>query len=237
MPRFDAVLFDNGKTLFHRPSAVASIVLLAGRCNVTVTEAEAAAAWAAVKAGKQRGPEHRLERNSSQESHRGYYIRQYQPLEQLAEGLAELFYVEHKTSPRTMLPYPDTPRVLRALKRKGLAVGVVSNTGWDISQGYMLIGIDDLIDTWVLSWQHGTAKPDPQLFTRACEQLGVLPSRALMVGNDAEADGGAAAIGATVLILPEVRSGQERGLSAVLDLLDNDASRDGDAPPVPSTAI
>lgn len=237
MSRFDAVLFDNGKTLFHRLSAVDSIVSLAVRCGVTVSASDAAAAWATVKANKQRGPEHRLERNSSSEAHHGYYVRQYQPLEQIAPGLAELFYVEHKTSPRTMLPYPDAPPVLRALKRAGLAVGIVSNTGWDISQGYMLAGIDDLIDTWVLSWQHGTAKPDARLFTHACEQLEVERARVLMVGNDAEADGGAAAIGATVLILPEVSSGEERGLGRVLDLLDIPGGRDSEAQPVPSSAL
>lgn len=237
MLRFDAVLFDNGHTLFYRPSAVDSIVSLAMRCGVAVSESEAVQAWETVKANKQRGPEHRRERNSSRDAHHDYYVRQYGPLEEIAPGLAELFYVEHKTSPRLMSPYPDTPLVLRALRRAGVAVGIVSNTGWDISQGYMLAGVDDLIDTWVLSWQHGTAKPDPRLFTHACEELGVAPSRVLMVGNDAEADGGAAAIGATVLILPEVGSGEERGLGRVLDLLDIPGARDRQAEPVPSSVL
>jgi putative hydrolase of the HAD superfamily len=98
-------------------------------------------------------------------------------------------------------------------------IGIVSNTGWDISQGYAHAGLGGLIDTWVLSWQHGTAKPDPWLFAHACERLRVNPARALMVGNDAEADGGAAAVGATVLILPEVQPEEPRGLKAVLDLV------------------
>lgn len=219
MSRFDAVLFDNGQTLFHRTSPIDSIVELTRRHGHAVSTTSARDAWASVKAAKRSGPEHRRRRNASREAHRAYYIDQYAPLETLAPGLAEIFYADHKTSPETMVPYPDTPGVLRALHDHGLGIGIISNTGWDISRGYARAGLLELIDTWVLSWEHGTAKPDPQLFRIGCERLGVAPERALMVGNDGEADSGAVAVGATALILPAVAHGQPRGLDAVLDLV------------------
>jgi HAD superfamily hydrolase (TIGR01509 family) len=224
--RFDAVLFDNGETLFYRVDPIPSIVKLARTCGVTISEPSAGRVWAKVNRDNLGAFEHRLERNASREGHRRYYIGRYGPLEEIAPGLAELFYTHHKTSAETMVPYPDTRVVLGALRQHHIPLGIVSNTGWDISLGYAHAGLEHLIDAWVLSWQHGTAKPDPKLFVHACERLGVSPRRVLMVGNDAEADGGASAVGATVLILPPVDPGQHRGLGAVLDLLDIPAEAD-----------
>ncbi len=229
MPRFDAVLFDNGNTLFYRTSPIDSIVELARQRGVSVTDGTARLAWQEVKEAKRKakregGPDHRLERNASSDAHRRFYLRQYAPLDDLVAGMAELFYDGHKTSPRTMVPYPDTEQVLCALRDAGVRIGIVSNTGWDISKGYERAGLAASIDVWVLSWQHGTAKPNSRLFTHACEQLGVDPTRTLMVGNDAEADGGAADVGCTCLVLPEVGPGQRRGLDHVLQLVGVDAA-------------
>jgi putative hydrolase of the HAD superfamily len=63
-------------------------------------------------------------------------------------------------------------------------------------------------------------KPAPDLFWRACADLGVEPARALMVGDTAAADGGAAAIGMPVLLLPpHHHRGDNRGLELVLRLV------------------
>lgn len=175
--------------------------------------------WAQVDPHNPGSLDERLARNASQEVHRRYYLRRYAPLAQIAPDLPELFYRHHKTSAQTMVPYPDTGPVLATLAAAGLAVGIVSNTGWDISAGYARAGLDRYIDTWVLSWEHGTAKPDPRLFHLACGRLGVPPARTVMVGNDPEADGAAVAAGATALILPPVPAGSPRGLDAVLALL------------------
>ena len=217
--RFDAVLFDNGETLFYRSDPVASLIELARSHGLDLTEEQARHTWSKVRQENPGGLPNRLRRNASREAHRSYYVRQYGPLAEVAPGMPELFYEHHKTSVRTMLPYPDTGPVLLALRRAEIRIGVVSNTGWDISAGYARAGLSHLIDAWVLSWQHGSAKPDPKLFLHAFKRLGVAPRRVLMVGNDAEADGGAAAVGATTLILPRVPPGEPRGLDAVTDLL------------------
>ncbi len=217
--RFDAVLFDNGETLFYRSDPVVSLIELARARGLELSEERARRAWAKIPQKNASGLANRVRRNASREAHRSYYVRQYRPLEEIAPGMPELFYVHHKTSVQTMLPYPDVQPILDALQCGGIRVAIVSNTGWDISEGYAQAGLRHLIDAWVLSWQHGSAKPDPKLFLHACERLGVPPRRVLMVGNDAEADGGAAAVGATTLILPVVLPGDPRGLDAVLDLV------------------
>src|SRR5690349_22532195 len=62
------------------------------------------------------------------------FVAGYAPFEEIAPGLAELMYDEWKTSPLTMVPYPDTPSVLKAFSGAGLPIGIVSSTGWSIDR-------------------------------------------------------------------------------------------------------
>lgn len=80
-------------------------------------------------------------------------------------------------------------------------------------------GIGHFIDTYVLSFEHGIQKPDPRMFTLALDALDIEAGDALMVGDRASHDGGAASIGITTLILPGQHTLQPRGLEAVLRLL------------------
>lgn len=218
-PRFEAVLFDNGGTLFQRTPAPVIIRQLAAQRGVTISLADASARWSALKAGRSKTAEARLERNRSHLAHRAAYTSFYRPLDDICAGLAEEMYERYKTSPDTMVPYADVRSTLERLREAGLATGIVSNTGWDIRQGYQRAGLAHLIDVFVLSHEHGMAKPDPTLIRRACDELGVEPARTLMVGNDAPADGGAAtAVGCPCLILPPAPLGSVRGLGHVLAL-------------------
>ena len=220
MRRFAAVLFDNGDTLFHKPFAPPAIGALAASLGRPISEAEADAAWASVKACKRSITDRELVfgRNRSAGGHQRYYTTCFAPLEEIAPGLASAFYAHFKTNPDSMIPYPDTSEVLHALHDRGVVLGVVSNTGWDIRAGYRRAGIERLIDTFVLSFEHGVAKPERDLFEIACSNLFVEPSEVLMVGNNGLADSGAAALGCTCLILPPVSRGEVRGLDAVLRL-------------------
>ena len=108
--------------------------------------------------------EKRLRRNLSRADHRAAYVAGYAPFEEIAPGLADLMYDEWKTNPLTMVPYPDTPAVLKAFAAAGLPIGIVSNTGWSINAGYAATGLDAFIQTFVLSCDLGIAKPDPEPF-------------------------------------------------------------------------
>lgn len=221
MSSFTAVLFDNGNTLFYKPHPAPAIVALAGRLGARVEETSAREAWLAVKAHKRTLRQEAIAwgRNRSAEGHQEYYTACYAPLEALAPGLADAFYGGFKTNPESMVPYPDTAAVLAALHGAGVKIGIVSNTGWNIREGYRRHGLDRYVDSFVLSYEHGVAKPEVTLFQTACSELGVEPDHTLMVGNNAVADSGAAAAGCTSLVLPEVSRGEPRGLEAVLRLV------------------
>jgi HAD superfamily hydrolase (TIGR01493 family) len=216
--RFDGVLFDNGGTLTHRTSPVAAIRALAARAGVDIGEEEAARYWRRSKDHAKTLVADKRRRNLSRPDHRAAYIAAYAPLEEIAPGLAPVMYDEWKANPATMVPYPDTPGVLKSFSAAGLPIAIVSNTGWAVDAGYAVTGLDAFISTFVLSCDIGVAKPAPEPFLTACERLGVEPEKTLMVGNNRIADSGSICVGCHCLILPPAPPGATRGLHAATDV-------------------
>ncbi|KAA0022024.1 HAD family hydrolase [Antrihabitans cavernicola] len=107
-----------------------------------------------------------------------------------AEGL-----YRRLSDPGEWSPYPDTGEVLKTLAGEGIRIAVVSNIAFDIRPAFRDRGWDGYVDEFVLSFEVGAVKPDPQIFRIALDRLGVLAADALMVGDSAEADGGATAVG------------------------------------------
>lgn len=221
MSGFNAVMFDNGDTLFYKPNPQAAIARIAASLDRPIDDATAAHACWAVKARKRAlaDPSLVFQRNRSAEGHRRYYTSCYAPLDEIVPGLADAFYEQFKTAPESMIPYPDTESTLLALRQAGLAIGIVSNTGWNIRGGYERAGFHSLIDSYVLSFEHGIAKPEREMWQLACTELDVRPQAAVMVGNNPYADSGASELGCTAVILPAVDRGQKRGLSVALGLV------------------
>jgi HAD superfamily hydrolase (TIGR01509 family) len=87
---------------------------------------------------------------------------------------------------------PGTRRSLRTLRRRGLALAIVSN--WDVGLQAHLdeAGLEGL--AVVTSAEAGASKPAPAAFELAIERLGVRPDRTLHIGDsDADEEGARAA--------------------------------------------
>lgn len=102
---------------------------------------------------------------------------------------------ERLVDPASWTPYPDTARVLEGLHRAGIRTAVVSNIAFDLRPAFAAMGIDRYVDQFVLSFEVGAVKPNPEIFETALGRLGVAAADALMVGDSEEADGGAVAVG------------------------------------------
>lgn len=131
---------------------------------------------------------------------------------ELAESLYALI-------PERWEVFEDTVPMLTALRERGVAVAVVSNTGMDPRAALDRMGVLPLLDAVTLSFEVGAVKPDPAIFRHALDGLGVDPGRALMVGDTWDQDGGGAALGIRTLILPPTDD-RVRGLAAVTALVD-----------------
>ncbi|MEV6320295.1 HAD-IA family hydrolase [Nocardia sp. NPDC051787] len=97
--------------------------------------------------------------------------------------------------PLEWTPYPDSEAVLNLLAAQDVPVAVVSNIPFDIRPSFTARGWHRLVGAFTLSYEVGAMKPDPEIFHSALEELGVSADAALMIGDSAEADGGAAALG------------------------------------------
>ena len=64
------------------------------------------------------------------------------------------------------------------------------------------------VDEFVLSFEVGAVKPNPEIFETALSRLGVPAADALMVGDSDEADGGAVAVGARFCLVDPLPTDQ-----------------------------
>lgn len=132
---------------------------------------------------------------------------------ELAESLYQLDF-----DPASHPLYPDVPEVLAAIREEGIRTAVVSDIHFDLRTDLAHHGVGHLFDAYVLSFEHGFQKPDPRMFTLALDALEVSPGDAMMVGDRASHDGGAAAVGIATLLLPPMHELGTRGLELVLRL-------------------
>ncbi|MEV7556914.1 HAD-IA family hydrolase [Streptomyces sp. NPDC089795] len=158
-------------------------------------------------------------RDLSAEHHRAAYGGLIHAAGVTDPELARALYDRHM-APAAWRPYPDTEPTLRALRRRGLPVAVVSNIGWDLRPIFRAHGLDELVDTYVLSFELGVQKPDPAIFRAACDRLALAPADVLMVGDSREADGGARALGCPVHFVDHLPVDRRpAALAPLLDLL------------------
>lgn len=214
-----AVLFDLGHTLVYRRGESEAVVEEAAALGVSVDHATAEALWNRVQREARTQESMAKGRDLSEIAHRREWMALYAPADELAEGLAKRLY-ERERDPASWMLYPDVVPVLDVLAERGAPLGIVSDTGWDYSEVLARAGLRDRFGSVVMSFEHGLVKPDGRLFASACTELGVSPAETLMVGDNYLPDGGAVVAGLTVLLLPPVPAGAERGLRLVLGLVD-----------------
>ncbi|MDQ1465828.1 MAG: hypothetical protein QOH10_243 [Actinomycetota bacterium] len=183
-----------------------------------VDDATARLVWCGIQEKARTADEIAKGRDLSERAHRECWTALYSAADVIAPGLGDVLYAR-EISADAWQPFPDTLPVVEALSAAGVPMVVVSDTGWDIRPVLDRHGLLPYFAGLVLSYEHGVAKPAPQLFTAACELLELPPDDALMVGDNALTDGGAIEVGVRAYLLPPVREPGPRGLEAVLRLV------------------
>jgi HAD superfamily hydrolase (TIGR01549 family) len=96
--------------------------------------------------------------------------------------------------------YDDALPVLQALRRRGLKLGLVSNTSRDLGAFVRHFALE--VDGWIASGSYGKVKPSPLIFRAALELVDCEAEHAVMVGDSPEDDvAGARAVGMRALLL------------------------------------
>ena len=121
--------------------------------------------------------------------------------------------------PTAWVPYSRSADTLHTLDQHGLAVGIVSNTGWDVRTVFAAHSMIAPVKSFTLSCEARVVKPDSEIFSLACESLDLAPQDVVMVGDDPRADSGAVAAGIRTLLLPPLPVHADNGIAAVIDLV------------------
>lgn len=108
----------------------------------------------------------------------------------------------HFAGPGVWEVFPEVRETLTALRRRGgLRLAVVSNFDRRLLAVLGHLGLRGFFEGVFLSSEVGADKPDPRLFHRALEALGVGADEALHVGDDPAKDWGAERLGLRVFRL------------------------------------
>lgn len=96
-----------------------------------------------------------------------------------------------QTKFRLYKAHEDVLSVLKELHSQGLHMGIISN-GRTLKQAEKLVRLGVLPylqpQAILISEQIGIAKPNPEIFLRACRLLAVAPAEAMMVGDSRDTD-------------------------------------------------
>ncbi len=84
--------------------------------------------------------------------------------------------------------YSDVPDVLRAIARRGIRIGLISNSHRCLASFQSHFELQGLISAAVSSSQHGYLKPHPSIFQAALQLVGVPAGEAVMVGDSVGQD-------------------------------------------------
>jgi HAD superfamily hydrolase (TIGR01549 family) len=88
--------------------------------------------------------------------------------------------------------FPGARELLAALRERGLPIGLVVDGETDENRiARVRLGLEGLFDAIAISDEVGVRKPDPRIYVRALDELGVAEEdygRVVMVGNRLERD-------------------------------------------------
>jgi putative hydrolase of the HAD superfamily len=129
----------------------------------------------------------------------------------------------------------STPRdgvldTLEELARRGIRTGLITVCSEDVVDVWAETPFAGAFDSKVFSCSCGYRKPDPRLYLKACEELGVEPAEALYVGDGSNDElGGAERVGMRAVLIhrpseepswPEVRDWPGPRITAIPQVLE-----------------
>ncbi|HZT91950.1 MAG TPA: HAD-IA family hydrolase [Gaiellaceae bacterium] len=132
-----------------------------------------------------------------------------------------------------LVPRPGVVATLRALRTRGLRIGLITVCSEDVEALWPDSEFAGLFDAEIFSSRIGISKPDPRIYLACCDELGVAPEDAVFVGDGANDElAGARRVGMQAVLVHEPGEGPQwpglerwdgpriTSIPQVLDLLD-----------------
>jgi putative hydrolase of the HAD superfamily len=193
-PSTDCVFFDAGDTLIHPvPDVGEAYAAALARRGIVADPDEMLARFQRLMAQRTRRDDGRLRYGTTEAEARAWWrlavrrcFAEHADEIDLDEVFEELW--SHFARGDAWRVYPDVARTFDALRHRGIKIGLVSN--WDCRLPPLLqgLGLWDMFDVPVVSFQVGVEKPDPAIFEHALRAGGATPERCVHVGDSYEQD-------------------------------------------------
>jgi putative hydrolase of the HAD superfamily len=100
-----------------------------------------------------------------------------------AEQIEKAVEIRMRYIKQALQPRPDAINTPRQLKKQGHRIGLLSNCSIEIPILWPETAFADLFDTAIFSSRERLKKPDPRIYHRACERLGVMPESCLYIAD------------------------------------------------------
>jgi len=188
MTRPDAVIFDLGGTLATPEDWPGAVARSLAKMGLDASGADTWTATAEEKVGHPEGPKNSRRRNRR---HRDAWAEAVLAAAGVTDGLLARTALLRRLVETEILwraAYPEVPAMLDRLVALGHRIGVASNNDGRTREKVAAIGLAHPFEVIVDSQEERSAKPDPGIILTAAERMGVMPYRALYVGNDPEKD-------------------------------------------------
>lgn len=96
--------------------------------------------------------------------------------------------IEAFESPASYALYPETLTVLDRLQKKGYRLAIISNWSWHLPELCDALNITGYFEKIFTSARIGYAKPHPQIFQRALQEMNITAEQAIHIGDSYSAD-------------------------------------------------
>jgi putative hydrolase of the HAD superfamily len=183
--QLDAVLFDAGGTLVHLDYAFMAECARAHGAGVdaaVLRRSERAARLAIDAQARARG---RVD-GTDATRREGYFanlLRAAGVEDELRRKIVADLEAANRERNLWSVPFAQAEETLRGLRDRGVRTAVVSNADGRVEALLRAAGLAAHLELVVDSHYEGVEKPDPEIFRRALERMGLRPERAAYIGD------------------------------------------------------
>lgn len=104
--------------------------------------------------------------------------------EKVANDIFNLMWLNDKSL------YDDVIDTFKEIKRKGLKIGIISDTGLSLENTLLALDLGKYIDCYTCSKEVGVMKPDPKIYKVALDKLGLNANECIYIDDyDKEVEG------------------------------------------------
>lgn len=85
--------------------------------------------------------------------------------------------------------FPQSMEILSELRRRGYMLGIITNGSIQMQRGKLIAsGLAACVDVALISAEERVRKPEPEIFQRAADRLGMHPNECVFIGDNPERD-------------------------------------------------